>query len=327
MRSFPEIQTLLRIINPSDYGHIAAIWNAACGADLSITPRFVEYNAQPATGAIQSGQLALENDQPVGFVLASALPGDSSVSLPQTGWIDAIAVLPNAQRQGIGSALIGWAEEWLRSQGCTEARLGGGLRPFVPGYPVELGGAAFFQKRSHIDIAPGTETWDVARDLADYAAMYGRAPTETHIRSAQPEDEKALLDFFFREFPGRWRYEFQEFLRERGRVSDYLLLLTARGIDGFVRITLEDSERPLDRFYMHRLPRPRGQLGPIGVSASVRGKGYGRALLDAALCQLRDGGVRGCVIDWTNLVDFYAKFGFKPYRRYAMLVKKLEPRL
>ena len=97
--------------------------------------------------------------------------------------------------------------------------------------------------------------------------------------------------------------------------------LTGRGVDGFARITLKDSERPLDRFYMHRLPKPWEQLGPIGVSASVRGKGYGGALLDAALCQLRDCGVRGCVIDWTELIDFYAKFSFTPYREYLILIK------
>jgi predicted N-acetyltransferase YhbS len=72
---------------------------------------------------------------------------------------------------------------------------------------------------------------------------------------------------------------------------------------------------------MHRLPKPWGQLGPIGVSKDVRGKGYGGALLDAGLGYLRDQGVRGCVIDWTDLVDFYGKFGFKPYREYAILGK------
>jgi predicted N-acetyltransferase YhbS len=74
---------------------------------------------------------------------------------------------------------------------------------------------------------------------------------------------------------------------------------------------------------MHRLPRPWGQLGPIGVSQDTRGKGYGGALLDAGLRYLRDQGVRGCVIDWTDLVDFYGKFGFKPYRKYQMLIKTL----
>jgi predicted N-acetyltransferase YhbS len=303
---------------PGDASHLVAIWNSACGPDLAITQRFVDYNTCPPTGALQAGQLAIENDQPVGFVLASALPNDLQTALPQVGWINAIAVFGNRQKHGIGSALLAWAEDWLRAQGCMRFRLGGSLHPFTPGYPVELGNAAFFVKRGYAERG-GEQTWDVARDLGDYATTRPRA--DATIRPARSGDENTILEFFAREFPGRWRYEFQEFLRERGRLSDYQLLITPRGIDGFARVTLENSERPIDRFYLHRLPHPWGQLGPIGVSTDTRGKGHGGALLDAGLCYLREQAVRGCVIDWTGLVDFYGKFGLKPYRQYSMLIK------
>lgn len=310
---------ILRSFKPTDTPHLAVIWNAACGPDLAITQRFVDYNARAPTGAIQAGQIAYINDTPIGFVLASALPNDPQTSPPQVGWIDAIAVLGNQQKRGIGSALLTWAEDWLRAQGCTRFRLGGSLHPFTPGYPTELGNANFFLKRGYTERTGGEPTWDVARDLSDYRITRPRA--DVTIRPAQPGEANALLEFFQREFPGRWRYEFVEFLRDGGRMSDYVVLLTARGIDGFARITLEDSERPLERFYLHRLPKPWGQLGPIGVSRDARGKGYGGALLDAGLSYLHAQGVRGCVIDWTGLVEFYGKFGFKPYRQYAMLVK------
>lgn len=310
---------MLRDIFSSACETIAEIWNDACGNDLSITPRLVAYNMRPPTGAVQAGKLAIVNDQPVGFVLASALPNDPQTSPPQVGWIDAIAVLGNHQQHGIGTELLTWAEDWLRAQGYTRFRLGGSLHPFVPGYPVELSNSAFFQKRGYVERAGNARVWDVARDLADYT--HSTQAIDATIRSAQAQDVNALADFFAREFPGRWRYEFQEFLRERGRISDYVLLITERGIDGFARLTFQDSERPLDRFYLHRLSRPWGQLGPIGVSKEVRGKGYGGALLDAGLRCLRDQGVRGCVIDWTNLIEFYGKFGFKPYRQYAIMTK------
>jgi predicted N-acetyltransferase YhbS len=309
-------------INPTP---IVSIWNAACGADLRITSRLAEYNMVAATGAVQSGHMTLRNAQPVGFVLVSALPNDPSVSPPQAGWIDALAVLPDAQRQGVGSQLIKWAEEWLVLRGCTKVRLGGSLRPFVPGYPVELGNAAYFSKRGYAERAAGDEIWDVARDLAYYDSASAPVPSGIQIRPAQPGDVQAILDFFYREFPNRWRFEFQESLRTVSRLSDWMILLSDRGVDGFTRLTFEDSLQPYERFYPYSLPRPWGQLGPIGVSASLRGQGYGRAVLDAGLTHLRNHGVRGCVIDWTGLVDFYGKFGFKPYRRYAMLAKNLQP--
>ena len=315
------MENMLRPLEASDADHIAAIWTAACGPDLAISPRFARFNTRPTTGAIQAGRLALQAGQPVGFVLASVLPADPDTSPPEMGWVDAIAVLPNSQRQGIGSELLAWAEGWLRSQGCTVSRLGGSLRPFAPGLPGELHTESFFDKRDYKMREWGSLDWDVASDLETYAPKSYQV--DAKLQPARPGDEDAMLTFLRREFPGRWRFEFEEFLREKGRMSDYVLLWSERGVDGFARLTFEDSERPIERFYMHRLPRPWGQLGPIGVSGDCRGKGYGGALLDAGLRRLRDSGVRGCVIDWTGLVDFYGKFGFQPYRQYAMLLKPL----
>jgi len=326
---------MLRPLEASDADHIAAIWTAACGPDLAISSRFARFNTRPTTGAIQAGRLAMQAGQPVGFVSASVLPTDPDTSPPEMGWVDAIAVLPNSQRQGIGSELLAWAEEWLRSQGCTVSRLGGSLRPFAPGLPAELGAEAFFHNQGYRDRHDSPSTWDVACDLSNYQIPnlgpvwpkpdeYAKYQiSNITVQATQTGQENALLDFLRREYPGRWRFEFQEFLREQGRLSDYMALWTERGMDGFARLTFEDSERPIERFYMHRLPRPWGQLGPIGVSGDCRGKGYGGALLDAGLRRLRDSGIRGCVIDWTSLVDFYGKFGFQPYRQYAVLLKPL----
>ena len=310
--------------NPTHRSTAAAIWSAACSPDLAISPRFVEFNTRPSTGAVQLGQVAIQDDQIVGFILASAAPNAPEAARPDHGWIDAIAVAPDAQRQGIGSALLDWGEIWLHTQHVTSAHLGGSLRPFTPGLPDELHNENFFRARGY---AGQHETWDVARDLGDYTLTLPQAPKPAGglptTRPAQAEDESALREFFVREFPGRWRYEFEEHLREGGRLSDYTVLVSERGIDGFCFLTFEDSPRPLERFYMHRLPRPWGQAGPLGVSADRRKLGYGLVVVDAGLRRLRDAGVRGCVIDWTGLLDFYGKFGFKPHRKYLMLSKKL----
>ena len=313
--------SLLRPLEPSDRNAAVSIWNTACGGGLAITLRFVEYNNHPATGAVQAGRIAVLEGQAAGFVLASALPKDPPTSPPQVGWIDAIAVNPAFQHRGLGSTLMAWGEQWLRDEGCNKARLGGSLHPFTPGYPNELDDIAFFTKRGYVERAGGGEVWDVARDLEDYPMS--QPPAGVEIRPMQPGEEDTLLHFLQREFPNRWRFEYQEFLRESGRISDWIILLTERGVDGFASLTFEDSIQPINRYYPYRLPRPWGQLGPIGVSADVRGKEFGRALLDGALGHLRDRGVRGAVIDWTSLVGFYSRFGFQPYRRYTIMSKIL----
>jgi GNAT superfamily N-acetyltransferase len=139
------------------------------------------------------------------------------------------------------------------------------------------------------------------------------------VRPASESDAPALLDFLTQEFPGRWRYEFEEFMRNGERISDYVLLRSGQGIEGFCLLTFEDSVRPLNRFFPWSLPRPWCQLGTIGVASARRGQGLGAVLMDGGLCRLRDSGARGCVIDWTTIVDFYGKFGFTPYREYVIL--------
>ena len=303
----------------------AAIWNAACGADLAISTRAVEYNTSPTTGGLQSGRVAFEDGKPVGFVLASMLLGDPVAASPQVGWLDAIAVLPEYQRRGIGGALLAWAESWFREHGATRISLGASMRPFAPGLPSTLGDGAFFRRRGFVGRSGSERAWDLAHDLRDYITPpTAQKAGGVQIRPVRPGEEEAVLGFLRREFPGRWRFEFEAHLSEGGRISDFIALWTERGVDGCCLLTFEDSRRPLDRFFPHALPKPWGQLGSIGVGADTRGKGYGAALLDGGLRWLKNAGVAGCVIDWTGLLDFYGKFGFTPYREYLMLGKALE---
>lgn len=301
---------------PEHQAALVAVWNAACGPDLAFNLRLSEFNTRPTPGIVRAGQIVYHDDTPVGVVLASAMEGAADPR--RWSWIDALAVAPARQRQGLGTRLIAWAEAWLAEHGARHVSVGGGLRPFTPGLPTTLGQPDFFTRRGY-----QTEgaVWDVARRLVDYAAP----PTwpTVDVRPAKPADADALDEFLSREFPERWRFEYQEFRREGGRLSDYVVLWEGGRIEGFCHLTLEDSAWPIERLYMRRLPRPWGQLGPIGVGSALRGRGYGGALLDAGLRELRARGVDGCVIDWTGLLDFYGKFGFQPYRQYTPLTKTL----
>ncbi len=319
----------LQPFDRTDPEHIRAaadVWNSAVNVCLTISADFLSFNATPATGVRQEGRIALFDGDPAGFVLASVLPSEPLVTPPSLGWVDAIAVSPQMQQQGIGAQLLGWAEQWLAQQGCSTVTLGSSIKPFTPGLPLELRSEEFFAKRGYAN-PPGEEkrqiVWDVSASLAGYASPRSVHEIDGAVRPARPGDEDALFAFLRREFPGRWRYEMEEYLNSGGRISDVMLLWTDRGVDGFCQLTFEDSPRPMERYYPYSLPRPWGQLGPIGVSQDRRGRGYGAAVLDAGLRRLHDNGVNGCVIDWTEIVDFYGKFGFTPYREYARLFKLL----
>lgn len=307
--------------NPEHWRILAEVWNSAMPAHLTISQKFARYNVGPVTGGSQAGQIAWLAGEPVGVVLASRLADEPTVMPASQGWIDAIAVAPQAQRQGIGRALLTWAEGWLAEAGCRVSILGKSILTFVPGPPVEAESGPFFRRCGYVG---ENYVWDVAANLATYTPPPGMESFAGMVRPGQPGEEEALLTFLRREFPGRWRFETEEFLRRPGhRFSDYMLLWTERGVDAFCRLTFADSGQPIERFFPYQLPRPWAQLGSVGVSADRRGRGYGLAVVDAGLRRLHNNGINGCVIDWTTIVGFYAKFGFSEYRQYQQMSKEL----
>jgi GNAT superfamily N-acetyltransferase len=294
------------------------IWNAASHTDYSINERFLSYNLIPTTGEVIEGRVAIRDGEIVGFVLAGKVTNNPAMT---TGWISAIAVQPSAQRQSIGSELLAWAEDWLKEKDCKRIRIGGNLRPFVPGIPFEMQeNAIYFNKRGYESPARQPYEYDIARSLKDYQSMYSK-PANAGLIPMQPGEEHLLLDFLHREYPGRWEFEAWEFVKNGGRATDYLLLRVNGVVEGFCRLTFTDSERPIERFYPQRLPRPWGQFGPLGLSKAMRGQGFGGYLIDAAALHMQSLGVDGCVIDWTSLVELYGKFGFKVYNKYISLFK------
>ncbi len=305
---------------PAHTNDAIQIWNAASHRGYPINERLFCYNMIPSTSEVIEGCVAIHNGKAVGFVLACALLEDPAITL---GWVSAIAVHPSAQRQGIGSELLTWAEGWLLENGCKRIRIGGNLRPFLPGLPYAMReDGVFFENQGYKSPSAQPYEYDIARSLKDYHPIYPK-PALADLSPMQPGEEHLLLDFLHREYPGRWEFEALEFVKNGGRTSDFLLLRVHDELHGFCRLTLSDSERPIERFYPQRLPQPWGQFGPLGLSKAVRGQGLGGYLIDAAAVHVQSRGVDGCIIDWTSLVELYGKFGFKVYNQYVSFSKMI----
>lgn len=321
----PQIELIpIDPLHPALHLTLARIWNSAAPSSLVVSDKFFKYNLEAAQGEIQDYRMALADGFPAGFIQVSTLPDEPWVVSSEIGWINTIFVDPHYQHNGIGTQLFKWGETWLKEQGCKKIRLGGSLRPFSPGNPALCQSDDFFIKQGYQYRQPNSDEWDVARDLGDGQPISRKTlPEIGDIRQAQPEDQPNLSEFFNRVFHGRWQYEYEEFVRIGGRISDFLILELDKKIEGFCWVTLPDSKRPLDRYFLNDLPQPWGQLGPIGISSNVRKFGWGGLLLQSGLEYLKKQNIRGCVIDWTSLLEFYGKYGFKPFHQYKMLVKDL----
>ncbi|RMJ20797.1 hypothetical protein PHISP_08330, partial [Aspergillus sp. HF37] len=88
--------------------------------------------------------LALQDDELAGFIGLRLHPED------QMGEIYIMAVSPARQRQGIGKALMGFADQQIRKAGMTMVM-------------VETGGDTGHEPARHAYEAAGFERWPVAR--------------------------------------------------------------------------------------------------------------------------------------------------------------------
>ncbi len=155
---------------------------------------------------------------------------------------------------------------------------------------------------------------DLQRDLANYSPR-DPAAISPEFRPAGTSDESGLMDYFTREFPGRWRVDvMQQFQENPARV---MVWEVDGNIEGHALIQTSDTHHPIGgAIWRNDLGPNWGALGSIGVSARLRGGGSGGRLLDASLLELSRRQVRECIIDWTGLSAFYEKYGFTITRKY-----------
>lgn len=200
---------------------------------------------------------------------------------------------------------------------------------------AQCGDAVFGQDHDHIwpgapqHLWPKFDGWslsgdahDVERNLEGYEPYEGcLAPLtgDTLVRQARSEDSRALEAFLAEEFPGRWHYDGMRKLRSEPEELD--LLFRGEECIGFSITQSPSTAHPVSgAMWRHSLGENWRTLGPIGVSAKVRGQGLGHALLGASLQRLAQSGGKRCLIDWTTLVDFYGRHGFESARKYRTAI-------
>lgn len=206
---------------------------------------------------------------------------------------------------------LGPTIEALRAKGAKALVVGMDSGHFLPGLPVEMESTARILES--FGFVGGGVANDLERDLRDYEAPLA---TDAEFRTLIEEDVQALDAFFIREFPGRWRFDVMGKVSVEGPSTVFGLFLQGV-LEGFALLQSDGCRKPIGgAVWRNDLGPDWGSLGPIGISAAVRGHGHGNALLGQALAELRRRGARQSIIDWTSLVDFYGAHGFAVTRRY-----------
>ncbi len=300
------------------------LWNACLGTQYPLTDRLVQQNVLGDPFAQREGNLvATADDRIVGWVVSrclTAVPPELARFQGRAS-IGTLCVHPQYRQRRIGSRLYAEAEAFARRHGAARLTVVHYPHHLLPGIPSEVPDLKAFLERR------GFGGWREAYDL--HLRLPEPAPTDLlergmptrpggqAIRPAHHDEEDAIVDFVGREFPGGWHYDTKRFFTKRGDPSDILLVIDQDTIVGFSHtFTPESVELRGSTHWFPRLRSRWGGLGPIGIAAAHRHRGLGLALLCASVAHLRARAVHEMVVDWTDLVDFYSRLGFRVWKRY-----------
>lgn len=317
----------LRTIDPTENAEaLRELWNRACPGGFHLDEPLFRQQLRLCRDPLRCLAVPGGDGELAGAVIAkrASRPGPSG-RIPELGYVSFLAVAPERRRQGIGTALLDAAEAWLGETGARATRLGGDRYHLMPGRPLGDEHAALEAfARTRGFSGEGIE-YDLVRSLS---TMPRETPAMDSLewrydfRTYREGDRESLRALMEANFPGRWAQETEEALAAGMRPQDLALAVDAGSgaVAGFARIY--DLASPVIGpaiYWRAAMGASPGGLGPIGVDATRRGQGLGLALMEFCVQELRARGVLTMVIDWTNLLDFYGKMGFKVWKRYELM--------
>jgi len=172
------------------------LWSRTLGSTYPVDREtFLAHTLACLLGRPTGAFVALARAEIIGFAL-TACGGES-------GFLEALLVAPEQQRQGVGKSLLAHAEEQLRQEGCRKLWVGRGADRFWTALPQDLpNAAAFFAATGFV---AQNEVCDLVVDLREdgppvYQDRLRDAGAEIVpcTRGMLPE----VLDFEQAEFPG-----------------------------------------------------------------------------------------------------------------------------
>lgn len=205
-----------------------------------------------------------------------------------------LAVAPELRRRGLGGRLLGELERRMAADGLVELRVGGVAPNYLwPGLDVRRHTSAYCLLLGR-GYARSGEAVNMELDLAarDWAAELAAAPLRDGwaVRRAAPADRDSALAWVAATWGPGWHYEAE--LAFAAAAPTIVLALRGGEVGGFACWDVSGLW---------------GTFGPTGAAEQLRGQGLGRALLLAALAEMRAQGYARAEIGWTGPIAFYAR--------------------
>jgi mycothiol synthase len=308
----------IRSFDSRDVDPVMTIWNRALVRDPINVSRFVQWlfgDPDYWPGDDSGFFVATQGQQAIGFLRAiiRRWPNDRLGLEPEHGWMPVLAVDPSHQRQGIGTALLERGLAYLKAAGRRHVWVCGNSGA-APGYvfpgidkQAYAGALALLTKHGFvIDHEPVS----MSREVVDFdieSAHREAWKTGQNIRVLPLSTERVqeFLTFLAAEFPGDWNMAARAKIRA-GALHEVLIALQGETVVGYCQWEGE-------------------HFGPFGVTTAIRSQGIGAKLFVEAVRRIRAADGRTVWFNWADdaAARFYARFGLKPQRHFAILRRDL----
>jgi GNAT superfamily N-acetyltransferase len=315
------------VVSEARIPELVELWNQEIGTDFPMTLKLFTQNSLHDTNIYYPASiLAIDHGKVVGFIISKVWQEKiREVNFSKdVGWIQVLLVDQRYRHKDIGTNLLNQAEDALREAGVRKVLIGRDPWHYFPGIPLEYKNVQEWLERKGYTTL--THEYDLTSTEDTLKNLNLPSLPNVSISLLTTDKKVAFLDFLHQCFPGRWEYEAIHYFRRGGTGREFVIFEKEKRIIGFCRIN--DSASPYIAQNVYWAPlfsHELGGIGPLGIDPQERGHGYGLAIVWAGVYYLHERGIRSFVIDWTALVLFYKKLGFKVWKSYKKYEKELQP--
>jgi len=316
-------KVLLDSWNENNVAEIAELWNRNFPKTQHVSNSMLMHRIVNDSDLFVPGTfVCIKGGKIIGFI-ATKISNNSLPEYQRTAWLSTLLVDEPYRHNGLGSFMYNRAETEIKSMGIKTLIVAGEMKSFFSGIPEpSQESKMFFSKLgfelndiNHYDLTADISTIDF-----DNFSVKINHTEEFVTRPMTTRDIPEMERFFDKEFPGRWKFEIMQDVKNGVNFNHVLLLCRGKVVCGFCKVYVSHSENDM---FSTQLGSNWGSLGPIGISEDVRGMGLGNRILCDSLKHLKALGAHNVNIDWTILKDFYGQFGFTPWRTYLGAYKEL----
>ena len=304
------------------------LWNDELEFIFPISEELFNRNTYLTEGFLEdSSYVALVDNIPVGFIISKIWNTTKIDGLYENiGWITLFYVSKKFRNQGIGSNLLLLVENDLKELGVKTLFLGKDYQNFFPGLPIDLKEhLKWFEKRGFEGLY---QTHDLINNNLSAELLSRNFDTQKYqIKVCTKDDFPELLKFMKKNFPGKWTIELLDYIKNNGTGKEFVICINNEGrVCGFVKAC--SFKTPIELIGFSLTWRDRfdrlGGIGPLGVDSDCRKQNIAYNMIAFSVNYLRSLDCQSLIIDWTNLISFYRKFGFEVWKTYTYIEKKLE---